>query len=262
MTIGFQWSNNLINGSTGPYDNKTGQGKSANAGIIFANLLKNRNLWQLNNSTVQYSNMNGGYDNGQQYVKAPDPQLSVKSALAFSTEALKGYDTNKTGVITRYEFSKGLASGGSDADALKYGKTVDLNDDGKIDAGELSAWQIYQDGQTVNQTFVYDPNNKPYFGKNSVDGKVTAYEAKMAKEQVKADPDKVKTELQKIYTDFDIENVKKDFTMPEKATETPPVEENPPVTPPATPKNNFAQMFAILIQLLMRSFGGFGITYR
>ncbi len=82
--------------------------------------------------------------------------------------------------------------------SLKYGSTVDLNSDGKIDAGELSAWTIYQDGQDglsyIQQGEATTQVSRPAsaYNKNIVDGKVTEEQAKMAETELNRCPNAVK----------------------------------------------------------------------
>ncbi|OGH98059.1 MAG: hypothetical protein A2039_07595 [Candidatus Melainabacteria bacterium GWA2_34_9] len=245
------WQNYLIDGSKGPYDKKTNIGSAANSGNQVANLIKNGNFWQLKNSDIQYSNMNAGYDDPNiRYFRAPDPALSVNSGIAYSTEALKGYDTNKNGSVSVDEFNsfcvgKALSKspysdpyiiGMPNPNSFKYGQTVDLNSDGKVDAGELTAWQIYQDG-------IKEGEPHPVIGQ--IDGKVTVDEAKLAEQEIIRDPSATKAALQQIYNEKNIATAQQNFVMPEKVWQRPPV----------NPQNMFMQIIQMLMQMLM---GGFG----
>lgn len=224
----------LIDGSKGPYDKNTSIGKSANAGNEVANLIKSGQAYKLSNTDIQYARTEQVFESNCKdpnctsmhvHQMVTKNKVNTNDALAYSTEALKGYDINGDGSVSVEEFATdrsspagtyALLSEEGVAKANLKAKALDLNDDGKIDAGEYSAYTMFQDGQTINQTFVYDPNNHPYFGKNIVDGKVTANEAKLAEQELNRDPNAVKATLKQIYADNNIAEAQKTFVMPEK----------------------------------------------
>ena len=257
--IPFENANRLITGSTGPYSTQTQKGRSANAGNEVANLF--RRGVNLDNFDVKYAGIDtmhvaGGYDT--QGIYHPPVELktvNTNSALAFSTEALKGYDTNNDGIVYAADFGYPKRTSSNDPNIIgmpapsAVGTTIDLNSDGKIDAGELTAWQIYQDGQTAK----YGGSGISMYSSGSVDGQVTAQESSFAELELTRDPNAVKAELQKIYADNNIAEVKENFTMPPKRRG-----QYQPNPNPQPIQSSLMQMFQQLIQMLMGSFGGFG----
>ncbi len=227
-----------ITGSKGSYDKSTSIGKSANAGNELGTILSGSSAWKAKNSNITYSTMDGAAE-GSTGVKL----VNINNALAFSTEALIGFDKDEDDSVTVAEFNKGIAAKNSspfassiDSSSLKFGETVDLNSDGKIDAGEYSAWTVYQDGMNkTNNDDSYNADAAQYLR----DGKVTASESKQAESLVTADSDTVKTELQAIYDSNKIAEVKEDFEMPDKVE--------------STSSNNMMQILMMLIQMM---FGG------
>jgi len=262
--IGLQ--NPTISGSYGPYgnwpDNLSQSQKSANAGYKVANSV----LSGINQSdkfqNVQYSQR---YYTGLLFENEESQNSSVLldkgSALAYSTEALKSYDKNKDGTVTANEFNNvfvdqisnhdNKAIGMPNPSSIKAGATVDLNGDGKIDAGEYTAYTIYQDGVS---NYGYGSNwNGTTFNKDNVDGKIDANQAYRANQQLQHDPDIVKADLQNIYTSFGIEQAQKNFVMPLKEGEDPVVTPDPPIT---KPKNQDFMQLIMMLLMMMFSFGG------
>ena len=249
--IPFDQVNRLIDGSTGPYSTQTQKGRSANAGNEVANLF--RRGVNLDNFDIQYAGITNANSNpwGAQYI----PKVNTNSALAYSTEVLKGYDTNNDGIVYAADFGYPKRTPSSDPNIIgmpapsAVGTTIDLNSDGKIDAGELTAWQIYQDGQTAK----YGGSGISMYSSGSVDGQVTAQESSFAELELTRDPNAVKAELQKIYADNNIAEVKENFTMPPKRRG-----QYQPNPNPQPIQSSLMQMFQQLMQMLMGSFGGFG----
>lgn len=250
--------NYLIQGLKGPYDKNTSIGKAANAGNEVANLLKDDNLWRLVHSDIKYAGVDTFAGNGWSH-----KSVNINDSLAFSTEALTGYDKNGDGTVTTEEFNA-VYIGRIGADkpegvqwmpnpnALKYASTVDLNSDGKIDAGELSAWTIYQDGQDglsyAQQGGTTTSGSRPAsaYNRNIVDGKVTEEQAKMAETELCRDPNAVKATLKRIYSENNIAEKEETFEMPEK------------VDDPKPPVCNNNKLLKLLMMLIRMMFGGFG----
>jgi hypothetical protein len=132
----------------------------------------------------------------------------------------------------------------------KKAKAIDLNGDGKISAGEFTAYTIYQDGIKVCPSFAAPA--PVIFDKSKVDGKVTSDEASIANDKLTKDPDAVKTALQGFYKDFGIADAQKNFKMPPKV--------QPAPTPKPSPQPNLQQLImqliSMLLQRLMGRFGG------
>jgi len=264
--IPFENANRLITGSTGPYSTQTQKGRSANAGNEVANLF--RRGVNLDNFDVKYAGIDtmhvaGGYDT--QGIYHPPVELktvNTNSALAFSTEALKGYDTNNDGIVYAADFGYPKRTSSNDPNIIgmpapsAVGTTIDLNSDGKIDAGELTAWQIYQDGMKnliQPRPGIVDSTQAYMYDKTKLDGKITKEQANMAETHVSQNPNAVKAQLQQIYADNNIAEVKENFTMPPKRRG-----QYQPNPNPQPIQSSLMQMFQQLMQMLMGSFGGFG----
>jgi len=258
-------ANPLINGSYGPYgnwpDKLTQDQKSANAGNKVANSILSgiNQIDSRTNKTIVYSDMNGAYDDpNRRYFRAPDPELSTKSALAYSTEALTKYDKNKDGVVSTNEFGQYKPGQTGEYTTQEFNETgdrsakaIDLNNDGKIDAGEYTAYTIYQDGATnYGYGFNWDGTT---FDKDKVDGKVTKEEAQRANKELKNSPGTVKSDLQEIYKSFGIADAQKNFKMPRKEGEEPVDDTDPPVT---QPKNQDFMQIILMLMMMMFGFGG------
>ncbi len=87
--------NYLIQGLKGPYDTNTQIGRSANAGNEVAELIKDDNLWRLVHSDVKYAGVDTFAGNGWSH-----KSVNINDSLAFSTEALTGYDKNGRRTVT------------------------------------------------------------------------------------------------------------------------------------------------------------------
>lgn len=252
--IPFDQVNRLIDGSTGPYSTTTQKGRSANAGNEVANLFKKG--VSLNNTDVKYAGIHstnpyrGAVTTGTEYPN----KVNISEALAYSTEALKGYDLNNDGIVYAADFGYPKRTQSTDPNIIgmpapsAVGTTIDLNSDGKIDAGEMTAWTIYQDGQVIK----VGGSGISMYSSHSVDGKVTAQEATFAKSELSRDPNEVKTKLQQIYNENNIAESKENFTMPPKRRR-----QYQPNPSPQPIQNSLMQMFQQLMQMLMSSFGGF-----
>ena len=234
-----------ITGQNGPYNKYTSVGRSANAGNEFASLA-DTSLWKLKNSDVTYSTVfSSGYGK----------QVNINNTLAYSTEALKGIDANKDGITTTAEvnqfyFNKAKAQdpnadvtikGFADLSTFKQGQAIDLNCDGKVDAGEWSAWNIYQDG--LHTGYDSSGNITALSDKRHLNGTVTTQEAKLAEEQADSDPNAVKTQLQSIYNINKIADAQTKFTMPAKVSQ-------------CGQNQNYMQQLLNYIMMILR--GGFG----
>ena len=258
MDANYFFQRMLIDGSKGPYSKNTNIGRSANAGNEVASLLKSRSSNLLANADIKYTNQlpqimwANGVMPPEEVSKA---NVNISGALAYSTEALKGYDVNGDGTISVAEFAKDnsvprgvnlLLSEEGVAKSNAKAKALDLNNDGKIDAGEFSAYTIYQDGVKHDVTgiaqvgFIYGT----VYDKDKVDGEVTAEEAKMANKELETHPDYVKSQLQQIYQKNKIAETQETFKMPKKIK-----------TPKRPPVQDFMQQ---LMQMLMKllGFGG------
>lgn len=133
-----------INGDKGPFDNKTPVGRGANAGYQVTDLLKKGEYDKLEFATIEYM------------PKFPDGKYSVDAALAFSRESLKAIDKDLNGHITKDEFN--LTQESTQEQVLpqnlkqrlsgildKIFDVIDINNDGKVDNAENTAYTVFQD---------------------------------------------------------------------------------------------------------------------
>lgn len=166
----------IINGSKGPYNNKSAEGRGANAGHNVAKLFKKNKLDEIVNSEIQYTT-----------VDEKTGKLSIAGGLAYSVNS-----------------SKPLADKDGNVPVLKNNPYIDVADftgpegkpDGVITPGENLAYAIFQD-TSVNP-----------------DGKVTPGEVKKTNLLITFVPEFIKSRMKTIYEGHNLAKREKEFKMP------------------------------------------------